>query len=305
MANYTKFPIYDDTAISVHPYISNESVEPHQHNFQEFVLIQKGSCIHRYKNQETILIPGDVFLIPPHREHSYVIQSEVEIINVCFFPEKLGVYWTDFVHDMEDPITSSNNVQSRFQELLQNVMLQDDRDTPIYEADLNTQGIIHLKPTELFRIEDLLRSMLEEQENQDEGAAYMKSAMLQMILILLDRVRKRQIVPSLQYSSQKRQIILEALDYIENHITEDIDFSSLAAWLHLSNSHFRAVFKNVTGLPPTDYLNRLRIVKSLQYLQTNDVSIADVAARVGIYDPNYFSRLFKKIMGVPPKYFKK
>lgn len=180
MSNYTEFPVYDDTAISVHPYISSKSVEPHKHRFQEFVLILKGSCVHRYKNLETTLIPGDVFLIPPHREHSYVMQSEVEIINVCFFPEKLGVQWEKFMDDMEDPVDKISNVKSKFEDLLQNVTLQDDRDTPVYEADLNTQGIIHLKPTESSRIEGLLHFMLDEQEKQEEGAAYMKSAMLRI-----------------------------------------------------------------------------------------------------------------------------
>ena len=78
----------------------------------------------------------------------------------------------------------------------------------------------------------------------------------------------------------------------------------MAFRLHLSSSYFRVLFKDVTGLPPVEYLNRLRIVKSLQYLQADDLSIANAAARVGIYDPNYYSRLFKKVMGVPPRYFK-
>lgn len=53
-----------------------------------------------------------------------------------------------------------------------------------------------------------------------------------------------------------------------------------------------------------EYLNRMRIVKSLEYLNVEGISIADAAAKVGIYDANYFSRMFKKVMGYSPRYFK-
>lgn len=304
MSDYMDFPVYDNTFISVHPYISNESVAPHKHNFQEFVLIVKGSCTYRCRRRESILIPGDVFLFPPHQEHSYAMQGNVEILNVCFYPERLGEQWSNFMVDIAAPRDREGNAREQFRDLLQNVALRDDRDTPTFDADLNTQGIIHLKPSEASRVENLLRAMMAEQNNQELGVEYMKPAMLQMVLVLLERARTRQSSRSAGYSSQKRQMILDALNYIETHITETIDFEDLAFRLHLSSSYFRVLFKDVTGLPPVEYLNRLRIVKSLQYLQADDLSIANAAARVGIYDPNYYSRLFKKVMGVPPRYFK-
>lgn len=304
MSFYMDFPVYDKTAISIHPYLSNQPVSPHKHRFQEFVFIVKGSCIHHYQNLDTTLIPGDVFLIPPHREHSYRMQGDVEILNICFYPEELGVQWNEFMDEFAAPQRKVSSAQERFHELLQNVALRDDLDTFVHEADLNTQGIIHLKPSENSQMEQILRTMMTEQANQNIGIEYVKPALLQLVLVILERARIRQFSHSTQYSSPKRQIVLSALQYIENHITETIDFEDLAFSLHLSNSYFRAIFKDVTGLPPIEYLNRLRIVKSLQYLQSDNLSIADAAARVGIYDPNYYSRLFKKIMGVQPRYFK-
>ena len=53
-----------------------------------------------------------------------------------------------------------------------------------------------------------------------------------------------------------------------------------------------------------DYLNRMRVVKSLEYLEMEKSTIAAAAAKVGVYDSNYFSRMFKKVMGYSPKYFK-
>ena len=91
---------------------------------------------------------------------------------------------------------------------------------------------------------------------------------------------------------------------MENHLDEKVDIEELAASVYWSSRHFRTVFKEVTGLTPVEYLNRVRIVKSLEYLEKNKSSIKEAAASVGIYDTNYYTRLFKKILGYPPKYFK-
>ncbi|NDL66461.1 helix-turn-helix domain-containing protein [Anaerotalea alkaliphila] len=52
-------------------------------------------------------------------------------------------------------------------------------------------------------------------------------------------------------------------------------------------------------------MNRVRILRALEYLQTTTLSITDIAAQVGILDANYFSRIFRKIVGSPPSYFKR
>ena len=91
---------------------------------------------------------------------------------------------------------------------------------------------------------------------------------------------------------------------MENHLDEKVDIEELAASVYWSSRHFRTVFKEVTGLTPVEYLNRVRIVKSLEYLEKNKSSIKEAAVSVGIYDTNYYTRLFKKILGYPPKYFK-
>ena len=65
------------------------------------------------------------------------------------------------------------------------------------------------------------------------------------------------------------------------------------------------LFKDVTGLTPLEYVTRIRIIKSLEFIQHDNVTIRKAAEMVGIYDPNYFTRIFKKVMGYPPRYFRK
>ena len=92
---------------------------------------------------------------------------------------------------------------------------------------------------------------------------------------------------------------------MENHVEEITSSTEIAEKLYLSPAYFRSLFKDITGMTPTNYLNRLRVIRSLEYLEREDLSIAEAAGRVGIYDSNYYSRLFKKTMGYSPRYFKK
>ena len=59
-------------------------------------------------------------------------------------------------------------------------------------------------------------------------------------------------------------------------------------------------FKNAVGKTVTKYINEYRVEKSTALLTTTDASIAEIAAEVGFEDPNYFSRVFRSVMGMSP-----
>ena len=88
--------------------------------------------------------------------------------------------------------------------------------------------------------------------------------------------------------------------YIEEHLDETLDFNAVAQKYAFSPTHFRKIFKDITGLSPASYINRLRILRACEYMQKDKMSIREAAEQVGIYDFNYFSRLFKKVMGCSP-----
>ena len=99
-------------------------------------------------------------------------------------------------------------------------------------------------------------------------------------------------------------MINTVLAEIDRDLSQDIDFEGIAHSHGITLSYFRTIFKEATGMPPTDYLNRVRILRALELLQTSDAPVAEIGRKVGIYDANYFSRLFKKVTGYPPRYFK-
>ena len=70
-------------------------------------------------------------------------------------------------------------------------------------------------------------------------------------------------------------------------------------------SYLSNLFKRETGITLTNFINQQKIRLAAQYLKESQLSIAQVSERVGIQDVNYFTRVFKKHMGVTPSDFRK
>lgn len=155
-------------------------------------------------------------------------------------------------------------------------------------------------------MEQILMRIYKEEKERKTGFKHAKASYLSIMLTELKRIQEeRDSALNLQMPYEKRKSkIAKAIEYINENYTESFDFSKLANDFGLSPGHFRELFKKATGLTPKDYLNRLRIAKSLEFIRREGLSISEAAGRVGIYDANYFSRLFKKIIGHSPKYFK-
>lgn len=92
----------------------------------------------------------------------------------------------------------------------------------------------------------------------------------------------------------------QTIRYMLDHLAEPCSLEDLARQAHLSVSHFSHQFRARTGYAPIDYCIRLKIQKACELLETTDLKIEDISDQLGYHDPFYFSRLFKKITGLPP-----
>jgi len=76
--------------------------------------------------------------------------------------------------------------------------------------------------------------------------------------------------------------------------------------INMSESNFRYCFKKVTGLSPIDFLIKLRVEKAVGFMTANsNINVTETAMRTGFYDSAYFSKKFKKIVGITPMAFLK
>lgn len=92
----------------------------------------------------------------------------------------------------------------------------------------------------------------------------------------------------------------EALAWMERNYAAHVSLAPLIEHMGYGRSRFFQLFKKKTGLPPNEYLIRLRIRKSRELLTRTDLSIAEIAERTGFSDAAFFSRTFKRLVGVPP-----
>lgn len=101
----------------------------------------------------------------------------------------------------------------------------------------------------------------------------------------------------------------DKIDQVIGHMQEQlhtvVSLRELAALVHMSPSHFSALFKKKTGYPPLEYFNHLKIQRACQYLEFTDLPVKELCYKLGLNDPFYFSRLFSKYMGEAPVSYRK
>lgn len=104
--------------------------------------------------------------------------------------------------------------------------------------------------------------------------------------------------------TKKSAIVNEAMAYIqENYQKEELSLEYIADYVNVTPQHFSKIFKAETKCKYSDWLANIRMEKAKELLLEGNLSIKDVGCAVGIDDPNYFSRKFKKLVGVPPTKF--
>ena len=99
-------------------------------------------------------------------------------------------------------------------------------------------------------------------------------------------------------------IIKTARKYIEEHFNKDISLDDVSRVVNISPYYFSKVFKEESGLNFIEYLTNIRIDKAKELLEKSSLSIKEICISCGYTDPNYFSRSFKKNVGVTPTEYK-
>jgi AraC-like DNA-binding protein len=120
----------------------------------------------------------------------------------------------------------------------------------------------------------------------------------QHILSLL--LYRNQSLPKDQRSSPRRASIEAAIEYMQNHLIENLRLEDFAREAGMSVSHFSERFRRQTGQSPMAYFIHLRMRLACRLLDLSGKPVKTVALEIGYRDPYYFSRIFKKSMGISP-----
>ena len=106
--------------------------------------------------------------------------------------------------------------------------------------------------------------------------------------------------------SQSDRYIADSQLFIDQNLDmETLSICDVSSHLHLNASYFGRFFKSKTGTTFKEYLQKKRIAKAMQLMDTTDKSIIEVAQEVGIRNPSYFTLLFKQSTGILPSSYKR
>lgn len=97
----------------------------------------------------------------------------------------------------------------------------------------------------------------------------------------------------------------KAIDYVEKNYSNNFRISDLAAVCYMSETHFRRIFQEKMNMTPIEYVNFVRIKKACELIDKTDISMEEVAQKVGFITPSTFNRNFRRIVGTSPYQWKK
>ncbi len=103
---------------------------------------------------------------------------------------------------------------------------------------------------------------------------------------------------------QSASSVERAKSYIAERYNKDISLDEVSREVDISPYYFSKLFKEETGENFIEYLTSIRINKAKQLITGSDMSMKEICTEVGYSDPNYFSRIFKKNVGVTPTEYK-
>jgi len=149
----------------------------------------------------------------------------------------------------------------------------------------------------------LVRAIFEE---MSQGAQYHQDCVRGMTYALLYEIARFNGQTASEHNMKASGLQLEsAIAYVEEHYQSNFKIADLAQECHMSETHFRRIFQEKMNMTPIEYVNFVRVKKACELIDKTDISMEEVAEKVGFITPSTFNRNFRKVIGTSPYQWKK
>ncbi len=272
----TDFPFF--IQLGEHP----DDLFIHSHfDFSELVVVLNGMATHIVNSDQYIIKKGDVFVFNQNTSHGFSHTHDLKICNIMYKPKHLYQIGYD--------LKSSPGYQALF-------VIE-----PFYRKENTFKSMLQLTMPGFEYVMNLITAMLKEYEGKHQGYQTMiYSRFLELVVYL-----SREYAIYSKERSEKLFHIARTISYIEEHYLENIKLKELADMSCISIRQFLRVFKENYRMTPMNYIIRLRLQHACSLLKNSTYSISEIAYESGFSDSNYFTRQFRKMLGITPKEFKK
>ena len=120
----------------------------------------------------------------------------------------------------------------------------------------------------------------------------------------LDKITETTTRINKKEETQASSLVERACDYIQEHFSKDISLDGVSKEINISPYYFSKLFKEEKKENFVEYVTRVRIDYTKKMLKNSENSIKEICVSSGYGDPNYFSRIFKKMTGVTPSEYR-
>lgn len=172
----------------------------------------------------------------------------------------------------------------------------------------NVNEALHLSPKEEQIIKDLFHNIkIEYETNQDEFSKEIIISQLETLLKYADRFYKRQF---LNRTDSNKQLITKFKDVLNTYFDQNLFAEEgiptvewMAAQLNVSHRYMSDTIKIETGKTAIDQINLFLVEEAKGLLLNPELSISETAYKLGFEYPQYFTKVFKKKVGLTPKQY--
>jgi AraC-like DNA-binding protein len=175
------------------------------------------------------------------------------------------------------------------------------KEVRMYNIYFHTDDNLPLTPVKISvksdEVKVLFKKLFQTWISKNDGYYYKSMGYFYNIAELL---KKQQT-----YSNSKSfKSLANSEEYMFNHYCDyKFNFTEFVNLSGLSYSYFKKLFVRKYGVPPVKYINRLKINRACELLQTNKFRVGEIAEICGFENTYYFSSVFKNIIGVSPKHY--
>lgn len=280
LRNHLKYP---EIPLCIQKGIHDKAFHTHTHDFGELVVVTEGAAVHTVLDKRYNIREGDVFVINGPVAHGFEETDKLRTLNIMY--------------DYHNPIFDKPALRALagYQSLF--------TIGPKLRGKENFKSWANLSGQKREITKQLVSSLYDEYQNGHDGYREMLVALLQQLIIHLSRCYGT----FTQADHPRLMPLARAIAYMEdNYQNVDIKLNDIAREACVGARQLDRLFNQYMANPPIQYLTEVRLQRAAELLRyQSDIRIADVAARSGFSDPNYFTRKFKKCFAVSPRDYRK
>ena len=264
--------LHDDFKIF---HLKDPSMRPidfHYHDFHKILIFRKGNISYNVEGRTYDLIPGDIVFVPAGTVHRPVLHSSEIYERIIIY---ISRHYLDACHDSDDLSLCLKEAHQKKSHVLR---------------------IPALKTTQIARIIHDLEQSLDSREYANE--LYHKLLFLEL-MVQLNRAALSNRIEYLSTTASNHKMI-NVIDYLNAHLTDDITIDFLAEHFYLSRYHLMHAFKEETGYTIGNYLTTKRLLLARDQIAQGE-SITTACYACGFHNYSTFSRAYRKHFDCSPR----